>query len=349
LSVIEYSSSIKTDKARLAAVYSILEQFRLERNSQGERALVDWNKNGGKYRTYSKIVREKMLPLQVEQDRLKEAIKAAYYSEKEWDALTLDEKDAFTDLRHGDRSQLKKLKIKAVSYLLDEIKAIDLDTLEIGEAPPDPTENFETYEEQDDSTWLTVTVPKIAGASVGRNDDAYVYKDFTASHFNAIDTLSEIQIQTGSLSGCLGGGPGFTNTVNDMTGLASTDMNVFLRMTFKIYLIRGSYSANDSTGELAADTTYYLRTQRTAASDTFTVEIYPTSSDRTNETNIVDTLTLSNFGTATRYQYCFGFNNYNDNAGGQTLNGFVQNVDLQEVAVGIPVQSFMHMLKLRRN
>ena len=55
-----YPSKIKTDKDKLFACYSLIEQMRLEHNRQGVIAKADWKKYSLKWKEYSPIYHDKI-------------------------------------------------------------------------------------------------------------------------------------------------------------------------------------------------------------------------------------------------------------------------------------------------
>jgi len=188
-------------------------------------------------------------------------------------------------------------------------------------------EDFTTYTEVDTQGWLTVASNKIEGTDVNRNVDAYVYKDYTADFFNALDILFEIQIEdTSELEAR--GGPAISDTIGSVNDFASTDISIAARVltagpAYQIELARGNYLAKDTfTG--AANTLYYCTLSRAAGNDTVTLKIYSDSP----RTNLLDTLTVAGFGVA-KWRYSYGFVNVNSGPTNRAFDGFVQDMDLQ--------------------
>ena len=95
---------------------------------------------------------------------------------------------------------------------------------------------------------------------------------------------------------------------------------------FRIYLMRGNFTARDYWGGAVENTLYYPRMERAAGNDTATIKIY----DDSGRTNLVDTLTVSGFGTD-KWRYVYGFINRNIGSDGVVWDGYYQNLDIGEV------------------
>lgn len=191
-------------------------------------------------------------------------------------------------------------------------------------------EDFTTYVEVDGSNRLTVIASRITGVDVDRDIDAYVYKDFDANHFNGINSLFEILQDSATLLYGLGFTVGFTNIVGDATDWESTALSAgwgeaLAAPNHRINLFRGAYLAADVYGA-NEDTLYYLTMERSADSDSATLKIYSDAA----RTNLLDTLTLSGYGTTTKWRYCYGFSSWNAAQSGMDWDGYIQNLDLQQ-------------------
>lgn len=191
-------------------------------------------------------------------------------------------------------------------------------------------EDFTTYTKVDILGRLTVTTNEVAGTLISRNMEVYLYKDFGAAYFNALDIDFEWEIISSSDKDGTGG-IGVSNVVDDITGFGLTDIAAWITRydpagTYWIVLKRGSVAAND-TYEISPDTRYYCTLERAASSDDVSLKIY---SDEAR-TNLLDTLMVSGYGTTTKYRYIFGFNNYDAGVGGTHWDGWVWNMDLHEV------------------
>jgi hypothetical protein len=192
-------------------------------------------------------------------------------------------------------------------------------------APVFADEDFTTYTEVDPNGKLTVTSAAATGADVDWDEDVYLYKDFGADNFNGLRINFEIRIASTSLNIAIAG-PGLTvNTVGDRTAFAATDIFVGAYRTgggaYQILLVRGDAVANDA-GSISADTTYYCTLLRAANADDVNLVIYSDS----GRTTVVDTLTVSGYGTGSKYRYLYGIVNVNDGSTGRDWDGFVQNM-----------------------
>ena len=128
---ITYPAEIKTNYEKLGAVYSLIEQMRLEHNRQGAIARDKSDIiSSGKWAEYTKIFKTKLKPLLAEQDRLRDEIRKSIYTDEEWKALSQEELiETFESDIKGDKEGLKSLPTKAVTALLNELKAIKLNEL----------------------------------------------------------------------------------------------------------------------------------------------------------------------------------------------------------------------------
>ena len=191
------------------------------------------------------------------------------------------------------------------------------------------TENFTGYTEVDTGADLTVTASKADANDVLGNVDCYLYKDFTANHFDALDIDYEIYIEDPVVD--LGfGGPGLANAVGTPGGTAdwaATDpyAATFHHSNGSVYfrLMKG-----DDTGEddyiASKDTLYYCTLSRAAGNDTVSLLIYSNSA----RTTLLDTLSVSGFGT-TKWRYCYAFAAFTSGMA-REWDGYVQNLDLNE-------------------
>lgn len=185
-------------------------------------------------------------------------------------------------------------------------------------------EDLTTYTEVDASAVLAVTASRVTGAAMDRDLDAYLYYDFGAGHFNALDL--DFTGYFGSTSPNLGAAyMGFVQSaVNDFSGWSANDA-VFamendsggiLNMT-----LRDNGGATDFNATLSDDTPYYFSFLRSASSDTITMEIYSDAA----RTSLIDTLTVAGVGTGTTYRYLYAIASNNTATGGRDFNGYYEN------------------------
>ncbi|MCH7662563.1 MAG: hypothetical protein IH859_01670 [Chloroflexi bacterium] len=188
-------------------------------------------------------------------------------------------------------------------------------------------EDFTTYTEVDTSSRLTVTASKITGVNVDRDITAYVYDDKGVDNFNGLNIEFEIQVESASQAASWGGCGLTVSVVDSNVNWLNTDVFVRLRETsgsvFTLSLLRGDFDAEDNF-TAASGTTYYCILLRTAGSDTITLEIYSDSS----RTTLLDTLSVSGYGTGTKYRYLYGFANHDNGTSARDWDGFVQNMEV---------------------
>lgn len=184
-------------------------------------------------------------------------------------------------------------------------------------------QDFTSYTEQDANNKLTVTALKLTGVDVDWDEDVYCYRNFGASHFNAFKIEFELYMSSATLVNGLGA-CGLSNTVDDFSQWGTTAVSASIRDsagTPNILLYRGAGIASDSY-TCATNTLYYCTLLRAAAADTIYLFIYSDAS----RTTLLDTLSVAGFGTATRYQYLFGFVNFNNASTGRDWDGYIQNM-----------------------
>jgi len=184
------------------------------------------------------------------------------------------------------------------------------------------TENFSTYTEVDDSNRLSVSASQALAVDVDHDIDVYLYKDFGANYFDALDVDFELYIS----SNCVNSGdagPGFSNTVDDVNAWESTSVWVGGQGngTYSIMLLRDGAASDSYT--CSANTLYYCTLVRAAGNNSISCLVYSNSA----RTTLLDTLTVVGFGTA-KWRYCYGFANRNIGTAGQDFDGYVQNLDL---------------------
>ena len=188
-------------------------------------------------------------------------------------------------------------------------------------------EDFTTYTIKDDISNLTVTATKVTAVDVDRDKDVWLYYDYTAAHFDALEayfTMYMSSVSTGDGSGATG----FSNNIYDLNDWVQTEVAAWwANWDISIKLVLGDFAVFDSYDAALENTPYYPLMERAAGNTTVTLKIY----DDANRTNLVDTLTVAGVGTGT-FQYLFGFVNFNSGAGGNDFDGYFENLDVGEVA-----------------
>ena len=193
----------------------------------------------------------------------------------------------------------------------------------------DASDGEEVFEFFDDFDGV-IDEHKAMAVGITRNEDAYLYKDFGADHFNGFEILFTAKWTAASDYGiiCL---VGLSNQIDDAYHWDDTGCYVMFHYDvcaaddkYKIRLQRGGNVAHDYYA-CSMNTVYYLKLKREANSDTVNLYIY---SDP-ERTNLLDTLTVSGYGNTTRYRYLYAMSSFNSGAS-ETASGYVRDVDIQE-------------------
>lgn len=313
--VITYPTTAKNNYSKLCAVYSLIEQARLEHNRVGRSGL-----DKAKWLEYSKKFSAYQLPLLEEQNRLRDAIVLERFPNGEWPNLSMEDQTIEMDNLYGRKLELRALPTQAASPQIQKIKEIDLDKLK--GAFYDPFENFQAdYTEFDAAGRITVTGNQIVIAAEDRDENGYVYKDFGAGHFNALNTLITQTYTTGSLASSFGG-CGFSSVVGDLLAWASTAPCGGFYTVNRLILRMGSVY---DYYICLLDTPYYCHLERAAGNDNASYKIYSDAA----RTILLDTLFRSGAGVAT-YRYCYGWAVAWDGSTGRDFYGTFEDMDLQE-------------------
>lgn len=326
-----YPPTITTNKQKLAAVYSLLEQMRQEHNRIGESAKSDWEKYKNNW--YNLTLRpkhlggnpfwEKMDLLLKEQNRLKTAIRSSNYNDEQWDKLSENQQIVAMLGMYGNKEILKENPTFATSRLLEETKAMTIDFT--GDVPPDPFEDFSSYDEVDEESDITITgTDNITVVSMDKDVDSYVRDSKGANHFGDFEHL--ITVSMSSFGGT--GYVSFWATDNGSATEANRDsnnegMNVYSYGSNEWLLIK-DWTNDETDYDLSTDeeTYYYLTIER--ADTTLTCKIY-TDEERTV---LDDTLSIT-CGTGA-YEYVYGCSSKGDVSGGSVASASILNLDLQE-------------------
>jgi len=195
-------------------------------------------------------------------------------------------------------------------------------------------EDFTTYEEEDPNNHLAQTSSRSTFTNLGRNEDAYLYKDKEAGHFDGdFDHKFDFKIVGGVqysyvIPWCL------MNTVDDYSGRGNDHVSVYIHHSSGLTLdcvIRARYAGgteqvDSSAGFGSEATTYYARVKRSGSIST--LKLYASASNRDSETSPIVTLSVNPAGVSSlRYIYA----TQSVNIGGDyAISGYVENLDLQE-------------------
>jgi hypothetical protein len=317
---ITYSTALKTDYEKLGAVYSLIEQMRLEHNRQG--ASVS---DQGKWYEYQKRFRSLINPLLKEQRELRLRLRRQSLSDEAWRLLGVRERlDKNLEIL-GDKQALKVLPTEATYDGLDELKAIEIGALDGNFI--DPLEDYTTYDETDPDSDLTIAANQITVNTMRGDAGAHVDKDMGAGHFTSFEhlvsyTFSTMQNDSSICIWAVTNSPYWT--IN-----SKENNNVGLSVSSYYYGSRylGIWASDDSDYDYDTISagTYYLTIVRVSGSS-ITCYVYSNAA----RTTLVDTYSCSTDSTAYRYiQACTSDGRLTAYA---TASGTIFGLDLQEAA-----------------
>ena len=190
-------------------------------------------------------------------------------------------------------------------------------------------EDFTTYTEVDTGGYLTVTSSKVAAANVVATTDAYVYKDYGADNFDALDLDYEFQVTSSSTGSNQYIILGISNTVDDWSGwgagfYSGGVLNSGANSELAVLAVIGGTS--DTSTDISTSTVYYCTITRSAGGDAITTDVYTDS----GRTSLLVTLSASGLST-TKFRYSYGFSAYGG-GGDRIATGFTQNMTFNAAA-----------------
>lgn len=351
LSVIDYPVNVTTDVQKLAAVYSIREQMRLAHNTKAAqaRAYPERYLITGKYRTFARISKAKLKLLLLEQNILKEAIRRAAYSRKQWREINnLPHADYIQvcNSLFGNRSVLKHDPTLATCSLLQDIIGADLDNMIPG-ARSDPTENFTTYTEDDVPGRLTVIANKVTAASVADDEKCILYDDKGASHFDGNwEHLFKFYLDVNTTNEEVGAPYAISDYAGDWgdiegdAGRNAIVNRVYASSPDYYFHIRELYDGDnngDYTEDMDDENLYYIENERdTGVGDHGTAYSYIAQNGYWDDGgDQIDTLSRALLADLD-YRYVFGYMSYGDGGGDNTdFSMYTEDLDLQEAAAAV--------------
>lgn len=197
--------------------------------------------------------------------------------------------------------------------------------MKINRIGTDPRLNLLSFIKFDEASYLAVTKNQIVVTNLGRDNTAYLYRDYGAAYFSAWVVDFEVTISTSSTTNGYVR-VGFANIVGDgCDWVDALDFAAVCIYTLKSpdYIFVGVQSPWDagSTAAVACGTCYIRFVRAIGSLGTLTVYIY---SD-VNRTVLVDTLTCDiTPGNTYRYFYPIASNDYGA-AGGNDFSGILAN------------------------
>jgi len=182
-----------------------------------------------------------------------------------------------------------------------------------------------SYTEVDPNSHFTFNASTVTISGLTKNEDAYLYKDYGVDYFDALDEDFTLNLGSTSDASCAAIACAFTNTIEDLSGLASTDVSVRTSMDADkkvyIWLSRGPNTTYVSLADpvIVDDTTYYCTLRREAGSDTVYLDVFSDSGRTTHVTG--SPINTTGFGTA-KWRYHFALMTRNQ-AAAAACNGTV--------------------------
>lgn len=321
---IDYPPEISTDTEKLNAVYSILEQMRLEISRVGSIARSDWSKYQDAWNLYRDISNKLQLPVLKEQLRLRHEV--IYSKYPDWKKMPIDERTKILASMADEKSENKQILTSASCNKLNELKEIDIDHLPDIKLL-DPLEDWTTYDKNEAGV-LTVAANTLTIADMVRGSGCYVSKDFGADHFGLTwshlieNDCSELGKETEY---------GIYSISSGVYSYWGASYAAWICWTYsggrRVYIAMEDTETSDGdiTGADAVnfDTRYYYSADRSAAGFIVVID------DNSDFSSPVDTLIVDQGVDSFRYA-----GNAWTRAGGNTnqTSGHIYDFDLQEAA-----------------
>jgi hypothetical protein len=342
-----YPASIKTDRDKLAANYSLFQQY-LDEHNRVVGTLRDRQKISNYVRESKKVANA----LLAERSRLIENIRP-----KNWAEITRglrqEELDELYISLFGDKDQGRLLKTAAASPVLEALKVIDVDSLPDLEVPPDPYEDFTTYTEVDPGTYLDRTSTRTTFTHINNNINAYVYKDKGDHHFNVTFEHRFKVCLTYRLSYNYCGvvWHALKQTVESSVSLHSQEFHTYSSTSgyrFYVYQRGGGGGTQDYTGYMTTGTVYYIEFQWDSSVGTYGT-LYgriATGTYYSQGGTLVDILIVACDELAD-FRYCYSICSWNYADSGSDMSGYMEYLDLMEVPAPVyPVIGGTHVINV---
>lgn len=354
--IITYSRKLKTDQEKLFATYDLMERFRLRHNQEGLRVKENPLLRP-KWKPYFDVYHKKIKWVLHKQSLLRKSLESKLISVAEKKLLPEEQRGNLIDEISGFKREIIESKLylgKASSLLFDQLNIIKLEDLN-PLSPPDPTENFTTYTEEDVvADRVTVTATKCDVIALDLDENVWVYKggkSFDGDYEHLLTIYSDMDADWERCCMWM-----IANIIGDYADVdaQSEDGHAlrFIRRStnsprIELVELRGG-SENLDTYTCSGQTIYYPKVKRdeaVGANGTLYGYVY----DDSGRESLVDTLTRT-LGAKVDFQNIYGMAGNNIGAGGYSFNGYTENLDLQEEEppVGIPVQAFMYYQRMRR-
>jgi len=193
--------------------------------------------------------------------------------------------------------------------------------------PPDPAEDYTGYTKQDANGRYTVAANQLTVTGLTQQEDAWLYKDRGANHFDGFShNVDAKQAAVLSYGGC--DCWGLSNVVEDAqywhdNYSAALDVPFSGALLYMCNRETRSYSGQAITTGVP----YYLTISRAAGGTTVTLYIYTDAA----RTSLLASKSVSVAG-ANKYRYLFGTNSVNSGVAGRTISALLANLDIGEAA-----------------
>jgi len=362
VAVVTYPPGTTTDKDKLFACYSLIEQMRLEHNKVSAIATSDKEKyiESGKLRAHTQQAESLLKQLLAEQNRLRERIIQANYTPKQWEAvnnLTPQELITLHQTLFGNKSAESTKPTLATSSALADLKALSLDDMP-AKLGSDPTEDFTTYTEVDETSALAITADRITYTAARTiYNQYYVYKDKGADHFNAnfehrvkhyCSAMGNyLQMCEWELSNVIGDEYYLRNGHYDLLGSKLYYDTGSTRCTFLTEYDNALglfYDSHPNGWNLS--TVYYITNKRDEDVGTYgTAYSYLCTGNFYGESgyNLIDTLSVALHSSKKDFRYIASAVGFDYNGNTNTCTGYVELLDLREAAAA-PGRSFGYIM-----
>lgn len=325
--------NIKKPKDKLGAVYSLVEQMRLEHNRQSAyvRKHPEYK---DKWASYAKLFKSRLHPLMRESVGLRKLIRLSVVDDEVWKSLDNDEREAILEPIHEIKQEYKTQDTKAVSDDLEYLKTVDIASLD-SKSIPDPVEDFTSANwnngtpQDDEDSDLTVIANKVTATDYNRLHHLYHYRTHTvAGDYEWIYTIYNAAISRYAGICYAIGSDGIGDvgaSIDSWGGRTYYYYTAYVRL-YVVYYANGSLDDSDyySIGNSGPYTKYVIM-DRTGA--VLTSLVYTEASHDTLE----DTIACGCPEIDADYIYSFQSNDANYDC---SLTAYIEDLDLQEAVGG---------------
>jgi len=344
---IDYGPTITTDREKLFACYSLIEQMIGECSYMYEVARLAPSLYMAKYKRY---VNDEFDPrirqLFRERDYLKQSIIDSLYSEAEWAEVgrDLEQFDEVCRLLFGDKFAEANKPTLASCGLLQELKAIDMTKLEPMPDLVDPTEDFTTYTEVDEGSDVSISADQVTYTNLASRElTYYLYYDMGVGHFDGdFEHLIRVYWDEMSVTSGLVGYWAVGNSIGDIRDIIDVSGDCLAGYFYyattperQLYIreVDGGTSYTDYY-VCSLDQEYYLEFFRDDDDGTYgTLYCYiATDGYYHNGGNPEDVLSVVLHSSKKDYRYIYGLTGYDTDQAAKYTTGWQKLLDLQEGA-----------------